>query len=356
MRIIVDRGSNAGAISAYLHRIDKRQSGKEHDDPCFHTNMFGRNAEERTEELRFSADLNQHVEKTYIHYKISFPPGENPDLETKKGIVDDVLTLRHHGQDCQFFAIEHHEKVDKHNVHHLHVLSSAIRLDGTWIEGDYERVRLKDVEREIELKRGLVHCPLKEKGERDSSSIREVKLREKLQAEGKTLIKDTLRGAIHDATKDNPSMSLFVARLKAQGYEMQFHEFKDGKGISYRAEGRSFKGRNLGDRYSFKGLHQYAGVNYQPERDDPMLRQLNQMTTRQCQEILDQTQNQQQPDWAQLNQELQRLQMLNQLVLDEQIKREEKKERTQQTEVERQRESQSASTQQRKQIDRGWER
>lgn len=352
MRIIVARGSNAGAISAYLHRVDKRQTGKEQDDPCFHTNMFGRDAGERTEELRFSADLNQQVEKTYIHYKISFPPGENPDLETKKGIVDDVLELRHHGQNCQFFAIEHHEKVDRHDVHHLHVLSSSVRLDGTWIEGDYERIKLKDVEREIELKRGLIHCPLKEKGERDSSSIREVKLREKLETEGKILIKDHLRTAINNATKDNPSMSLFVARVKAQGYEVQFHEFENGKGISYQAEGRSFRGRNLGDRYSFEGLHQYAGIDYQPERDDSMLRQLNQMDSQQCRAILNQSQSQQ-LDWAQLHQKTQQLQKLNQAILEEQIEHEEKRERAQREQSEQQQESHSTR---KRQIDQGRER
>jgi len=41
----------------------------------------------------------------------------------------------------------------------------------------------------------------------------------------------------------------------------------------------------LGDRFSFNGLHEYAGVDYQPERDDPMLRQLNQMSVEQCQAI-----------------------------------------------------------------------
>jgi hypothetical protein len=62
MRIIVDRGTNTGSISTYLHRADKREAGKEQQDPVFHTNMFGRDATERTEEFRFSADLNPKVQ------------------------------------------------------------------------------------------------------------------------------------------------------------------------------------------------------------------------------------------------------------------------------------------------------
>lgn len=298
MRIVVDRGSNAGAISGYLHRQDKREAGKEQDDPVFHTNMFGRNALERTEELRFSADLNQRVEKTYVHYKVSFPPGENPDIEAKKGIVDDLLEARGHGQNCQFFAVEHYEKVEKHNVHHLHVLASSVRLDGSWVDDSFERVKLKQIERDIELKQGLQYCPPREKGDRNSDPIREWKLREKLQTEGKTLIKDDLRGEIDAAATDYPSMPLLVARLKAEGIEVRVSEFKDsGKGISYKAEGRAFRGRQLGDRYSFNGLQDYAGVDYQPARDDAMLRQINEMSAEDCKALLTQLE-QPEPEWV----------------------------------------------------------
>jgi|GEM_PF-956995 len=284
MRIVVDRGKQPGSVMGYLLRTDKREKGQEDQNPVFHTNMFGENAQELTEELRFSADQNEQVERTYGQYKISFPPGENPDLQTKIGIVDDVLEMRGHGRNCQFFAVEHFEKIDKHDVHHLHVLWSTVRMDGTWVNDSYERVKLKDVERQIELKRDLQYCPPKEKGERVNTPIGEVKLKE----QGQPLTKDTLRTALDEVLTDQPSMPLLMARIKAQGYTMQFHEFEDGKGVSFGAEGRYFKGRQLGDRFSFNGLHQYAGVDYQPERDDPMLRQLNGMNAEQCQAVLPQ--------------------------------------------------------------------
>ena len=289
MRIIVDRGRQPSSVIGYLLRTDKREKGREEENPVFYTNMFGKTEQEMTEELRFSADQNEQVERTYVQYKVSLPPGENPDLRIKIGIVDSLLTAQRHGQNCQFFAVEHFEKIDKHDVHHLHILASTIRLDGTWVDDSFERVKLKQVERDIELKWGLQYCPPRERGDRNSDPIREWKLREKLQAEGKTLLKDDLRGAINQALEDEPSMPLLMARLKAKGYSVQFHEFKDGgKGISYAVEGRAFKGRDLGDRYSFNGLHEYAGVNYQPERDDAMLRQLNQMSAEVCQAVLTQ--------------------------------------------------------------------
>jgi hypothetical protein len=281
MRIVVDRGRQPGSVMGYLLRTDKREKGRENENPVIHTNMFGEGEQELTEELRFSADQNHQVEKTYVQYKISFPPGENPNLETKIGIVDDVLDLRGHGQNCQFFAVEHFEKIDKHDVHHLHILASTVRLDGSWVDDAFERVRLKDVERAIEQKRGLQDCTPQPKGKRTNTSIREVKLKE----QGQILTKDTLRTALDEALADQPSMPLLMMRIKAQGYAMQFHEFEDGKGISFGADGRYFKGRQLGDRFSFNGLHEYAGVDYQPERDDPMIRQLNQMSVEQCQAI-----------------------------------------------------------------------
>jgi len=307
MRIIVDRGRQPGSVIGYLLRQDKREKGQEDKNPIFHTNMFGETEQELTEELRFSADQNEQVERTYVQYKVSFPPGENPDLSTKIGIVDGVLTARKHGQNCQFFAVEHFEKIGKHNVHHLHILASTIRLDGTWVDDSFERVRLKQVERDIELKWGLQYCPPREKGERNSDPIREWKLREKLQTEGKTLLKDDLREAIDQAIEDQPSMPLAVARIKAGGIEVRFSEFKDGgKGISYAVGGRAFKGRDLGDRYSFNGLHEYAGVDYQPERDDAMLRQLNEMSAEECQAVLTQIEHsdpQQTPEMEQVQPE-----------------------------------------------------
>lgn len=282
MRIVVDRGSNAGSVMGYLLRTDKREKGREDENPVIHTNMFGEGEQELTEELRFSADQNHRVEKTYVQYKVSFPPGENPDLQTKIGIVDDLLEMRGHGHNCQFFAVEHFEKIDKQDVHHLHVLASTVRLDGSWVDDAYERVKLKDVERAIEQKRKLQECAPKPKGQRTNTSIREVKLRE----QGQLLTKDTLRAVIDEAIQDQPSMPLLMTRIKTLGLTMQFHEFKDGKGISFGAEGQYFKGRQLGDRFSFNGLHEYAGVDYQPQRDDPMLRQLNQMSAEQCQTML----------------------------------------------------------------------
>jgi len=276
MRIIVDRGRQPGSVMGYLLRTDKREKGREEENPVFHTNMFGENEQELTEELRFSADQNEHVERTYGQYKISFPPGENPDLTTKIGIVNDVLELRNHGRNCQFFAVEHFEKIDKHDVHHIHVLWSTVRMDGTWVNDAYERVKLKDIERAIELKRGLQYCPPKDKGERVNTPIGEVKLKD----QGQSLTKDTLRTALDEAIADQPSMPMLMARMKAQGYTMQF------QGVSFGAEGRYFKGRQLGDRYSFNGLHEYAGVDYQPERDDAMLQQLNEMSAEECQAIL----------------------------------------------------------------------
>lgn len=300
MRIVVDRGRQPASVMGYLLRTDKREKGREDENPIFHTNMFGETEQELTEELRFSSDQNNDVERTYVQYKISFPPGENPDLQTKIGIVDDLLEMRNHGRNCQFFAVEHFEKIDKHDVHHIHVLSSTVRLDGSWVDDAYERVKLKDVERAIELKRDLQYCPPKEKGERVNTSIKEVKLKE----QGQTLTKDTLRTALDEAVVDQPSMPLLMARIKAQGYTMQFHEFEDGKGMSFGAEGRYFKGRQLGDRYSFNGLHEYAGVDYQPERDDAMLRQLNEMSAEDCQALLIQIEQPEQSRQPELEQGL----------------------------------------------------
>jgi hypothetical protein len=152
MRIVVDRGRHPGSVLPYLLRTDKREKGREDENPILHTNMFGCTVEELTEEFRFSADQNGRVERTYVQYKVSFPPGENPDWQTKVGVVDDLLELQEPGRGCQFLAIEQ-----------------------SW---------------------GLRACSPKPKGLRVNTSIREVKLKEQ---QGQSLVKDRLRAVLEVA-------------------------------------------------------------------------------------------------------------------------------------------------------------
>ncbi|MEP0913253.1 hypothetical protein NDI45_20285 [Leptolyngbya sp. GB1-A1] len=209
--------------------------------------------------------------------------------------------------DCMFFALEHFDKLEKQDVHHLHIVVSTVRPDGSRVSDSFEQLRLKKIERSIELELGLQYCPAREKGERRNLTTGEARQEERT---GQPCLKRQLWQAIDQATADHPMMAVALMRVKAAGFEVRFAEHADGgKGISFGAEERYFRGGRLGDRYSFNGLQKYAGVSYHPQKDDSLLRQLEQMSQQQCQQQL-QTIAQEQRERERQEQEQQRLEEL----------------------------------------------
>ncbi len=282
MRIEIRRGREPRGLCDYLTREDKREPGRQQEDPIIHTNMLCADAEQLAEELRFSSDLNPRVQKSIAHYAISFPPGEDPTLKVKQQIIDDLLDGMGH-KDCQFFAVEHYERIHKNDVHHLHIATSTIDLDGNWVDDAFDWLKAKNLERELELKYGLQYCPPRDLSERRNLTSGESRQEERT---GQPCAKRQLWEVIDQAVEDTPSMPLLIARIKAQGYSVRFAEFEDGgKGVSFGAGDKFFKGRDLGAKYSFEGLQKYTAIDYQPERDDTLLRDLNQMNATQCQQL-----------------------------------------------------------------------
>ena len=287
MRIKVVRGSSPGGLCRYLLREDKQRADSQADaaqsSPIFHTNMFGVTAAELAEEFRFSHDLNPRVKLGMVHYAISLPPGENPNTETKQGVVDKLLENRGHTH-CQFFAVEHYDQLDKHNVHHFHVAASAVRLDGSWVSSSFERQKLKPIEREIEQELGLTYCPPRAKEEQLNLTTGEYRLKERTK---RKLPKEKLWSAIDLAASDQPSMSLFVARLRAQDISVRLRQEQDRTtGISYEVDGVAFPGYKLGKAYSFNGLQKHQGVSYLPEQDQQLI-ELSQLSAQDAKQLVE---------------------------------------------------------------------
>lgn len=291
MRINVGRGSG-GSLNRYLLDEKKRAKGFELESPIFCTNMVGADVAELNAEFQLSADLRSDVKRTIAHYSISFPPGENPSLETKQAIVEDLLQEMGH-QDCQFFAVEHHDQQHKRGVYHLHIASSTINLEGNWVSDKFERVRLKDIERTLELRHGLEYCPARAKGERRNLTTGESRQEERT---GEPCAKRQLWEVLDNAIADKPDLPTALLRVRAAGVDVRFTEHEDGKkGLSFGLEGKHFPGKRLGDRYSFYGLQQYAELDYQSDRDDPILQAIEQLTPRQCEQQLQKQQEQCKP-------------------------------------------------------------
>ena len=85
-----------------------------------------------------------------------------------------------------------------------------------------------------------------------------------------------LREQIDSATKDRPTLSELVDRLAWLGIHVVPSYQKSGRlnGMSYESNGWRYRGSELGRGYTASGLQRLNGVRYDPERDDPRLKQL----------------------------------------------------------------------------------
>ena len=86
--------------------------------------------------------------------------------------------------------------------------------------------------------------------ERKNLTTGEYRLKERTK---RTLPKERLWRAIDQAASDQPSMSLLVARLRAEDISVQLRRQENRtSGISYEVDGVAFPGYKLGKAYSFK--------------------------------------------------------------------------------------------------------
>lgn len=82
-----------------------------------------------------------------------------------------------------------------------------------------------------------------------------------------------LASLIDQAATDRPTVSEFIERLKNRGVEVVPSLQSSGRwnGIVYRYGGESIKGSSVGREYTAQGLQTRKGVQYDPQRDGPVL-------------------------------------------------------------------------------------
>jgi hypothetical protein len=171
-------------------------------------------------------------------------------------------------------------------VQHWHIVTSAVDMNGKWVDDAFIKLRLQHVERELTETFGLQPKPERGKKDRINLTTGEYRLKERT---GKELTKEKLWRALQHHTTDQPSMLMLVTRLKAENISVQLHARKEQiDGISYGMEGIAFPGYKLGATYSFKGLQRHLGVDHEPEQDE-LLRRVNLLTAQQCRQLVKQS-------------------------------------------------------------------
>jgi hypothetical protein len=275
MRIKVVKGNDPTGLCQYL--LDPLKQVQKSENPILHSNMSGRNGEELAEEFRFARTLNRRVQTSMCHYCVSMPPGEQVEQNNITAISKGLLHKMGHDK-CQYFIVQHHDREHRNGVQHWHIATIAIALDGQWVDDGFNRRRLRQVEQQLEQQFALRQTIVRAVRERQNLTTGEYRLKERT---GGKLPKERLWETIQQAAQEKPTLTKFIGRLQQVGVSVRLRGIEQGKvtGISYGMDGVAFPGAKLGPAYSFNGIQEHMGIDYNPERDNPTLQEAMQYET-----------------------------------------------------------------------------
>jgi hypothetical protein len=208
-------------------------------------NMAGRSAKELSSEVRPSRQLRPDIRKPVWHISLSFRPGETVNDAVMQQASDRFLDEMGLERDQhQHLYVRHHDK----DHQHVHLVVNRVADDGSVFHLHHDYRRVKQTTRKLEKELGLQ--PTREHRQ------------------------EYLKDRISETAKEHPQLHDFCQQLAQQGIRPEF-TIRRGKlsGLSYRYQGNRVRGSRLGKAYSFQGLQRHQGIDYQPERDDPTVRE-----------------------------------------------------------------------------------
>jgi hypothetical protein len=225
------------------------------------TNMNGSDPRELAAEFGEIRKLRPVLGKAVLHVSLSAAPGEHLSDDQWRAIGQRYL----HGMglDHNQYLITRHNDTEHE---HIHLLANRIRLDGFVTSDSHDYRRQEVLMREIERDLGLQPVQPSIVAERRAATKGEL---EHSLRTGQPSTRQQLQQLCDGAIERCTNFSDYAARLEAAGVELLAVTQLEGRklsGLSYRLDGVTMKGSDLGKRYSPAGLAKH-GVTYDKERD-----------------------------------------------------------------------------------------
>ena len=270
----IEHGSNFGGLFRYLLATDKGAR-------IIGGNAAGDTIEQLTQEFNNCADQRRTTTKPVKHFILSFAP---EDGEVEDNLKQTIATqaIRQLGYvDNQYVVIDHQRQDPGHDWNHdhdhIHIVVNMITLEGQRVDDWQDKRRFEAIIRELELEHQLTQvAPSRQRKQKALShgqvqkykrQLRDYQTRKQPQPP-EIPISIKLQAAIDAATRDKPTMTLFIGRLQHLGIDVKPIITQTGrKRISYQMNGaKPFRGSKLHNG-SFPKLISQRGVNCDPQRD-----------------------------------------------------------------------------------------
>jgi hypothetical protein len=225
------------------------------------TNMAGQTPRELAKEFGEIRKLRPNLGKAVLHVSLSASPGENLTDQQWREIGQRYL--RGMGFKDNQHVITRHTDTEHE---HIHILANRITHGGEVVSDSRDYQRQETIMREIEREYGLAMVKPSIEAERRAPTKGEI---EHGVRTGQPSTRQQLQQLADAAAKDCRSFSDYAARLEVSGVELVPVAQLEGaklSGLSYRLDGVTMKGSDLGKAYSPAGLAK-RGVTYEKNRD-----------------------------------------------------------------------------------------
>jgi len=225
----------------------------------------GRTTSEMAQEFELVHQQNPRVTVPVFHASLSVPQHEQLSERDWRAIAQDYLTQM--GFDNNQFVLVRHGDTE-HD--HVHAVANRVKVDGSYVPQRRDYLKSQEAIRGLEQAYGLEVTPSSWERKRHAPSQNE---RYQLERTGEPSVRQQLQAAIDAASQDRPPMAELVERLKADGIEAHVQFTRTGKvrGITYEAQGWTFSGTKLGRAYTFPGLQQQRGVQYERVQNEALV-------------------------------------------------------------------------------------
>ena len=224
-------------------------------------NMAGENPRELAAEFGEIRKLRPNLGKAVLHVSLSAAPGEKLTDEQWSEIGKRYMDGM--GLEKNQFVITRHTDTEHE---HIHILANRIRFDGSVTSDSQDYKRQETIMRELERDYGLQRVAPSNEAERKAPTKGEI---EGAIRTGQPSARQQLQQLADAAAKDCGSFTAYQERLEAAGVELVPVVQLEGaklSGLSYRLDGVTMKGSDLGKGYSAAGLAK-RGVTYEQDRD-----------------------------------------------------------------------------------------
>jgi hypothetical protein len=225
------------------------------------TNMTGENPRALAAEFGEIRKLRPGLTKAVLHVSLSAAPGEHLTDDQWRAIGQRYLHGT--GLDHNQYIITRHNDTEHE---HIHLLANRIRFDGAVTSDSHDYRRQEVLMREIERDLGLQPVAPSVEAQRRAATRGEL---EHGLRTGQPSTRQLLQQLCDGAIERCGSFTEYATRLEAADVELLPVTQLEGSklsGLSYRLDGVTMKGSDLGKRYSPAGLAKH-GVSYDKERD-----------------------------------------------------------------------------------------